>query len=109
MEKVNFQNFKLIFPVILQIIDLECHGETSLEVVFAMVDPVFKIKKPPLRKTKILISIKFIYSHCLSHSYYLLFSKQCFSKHQIRIRERPIHFNYMLVFFPCVYMLSNVL
>ena len=53
MEKVNFQIYftlisksKLIFPVILQIIDLKCHGETSLEVVFAMVDPVFmKLRK----------------------------------------------------------------
>ena len=35
-KKVHWQNLKLIFPVILQVFDLECHGQTSVKVELVM-------------------------------------------------------------------------
>ena len=38
---ISFQNFKPLFPLILQLFDLECHGETSLKVAFVKFVHVF--------------------------------------------------------------------
>ena len=49
-EKVSFQNFNQIFPVILRIFDLHCHGQTAVKVTFVMFGLVFII----IRKRKSL-------------------------------------------------------
>ena len=36
LKKVQSQNLKLIFLVILQIFDLKCHGKTSVKVELVM-------------------------------------------------------------------------
>ena len=57
----KFKPMKPIFPVLLQIFDLECHGQTFLKVAlknlsWSQVLPLFhkiqKIKNPLLRKQK---------------------------------------------------------
>ena len=40
-QKISLQNFKPLFPLILQIFDLECHGQTSLKVAFVKFAHVF--------------------------------------------------------------------
>ena len=40
-QKISLQNFKPLFPLILQIFDLECHGQTSLKVIFVKFARVF--------------------------------------------------------------------
>ena len=40
-QKISLQNFKPLFPLILRIFDLECHGQTSLKVDFVKFAPVF--------------------------------------------------------------------
>ena len=40
-QKISLQNFKPLFPLILQIFDLECHGQTSLKVAFVKFTHVF--------------------------------------------------------------------
>ena len=40
-QKISLQNFKLLLPLILQIFDLECHGQTSLEVASVKFAHVF--------------------------------------------------------------------
>ena len=40
-QKISLQNFKPLFPLVLRIFDLECHGQTSLEVVFVKFAHVF--------------------------------------------------------------------
>ena len=40
-QKISLQNFNPLFPLILQIFDLECHGQTSLKVVFVKFSHVF--------------------------------------------------------------------
>ena len=40
-QQISLQNFKPLFPLILQILDLECHGETSLIVAFVKFAQVF--------------------------------------------------------------------
>ena len=51
LKNERFQNLKLIFLVILQISDLECHGQTSVNVDLVMFGVVFMIfQKPVPRK-----------------------------------------------------------
>ena len=46
LQKMSLQNFKPPFPLILQIFDLECDGQTSLKVVFVKFGQIFmKFKK----------------------------------------------------------------
>ena len=40
-QKISLQNFKPLFPSILRISDLECHGQTSLKVAFVKFAYVF--------------------------------------------------------------------
>ena len=40
-QKISLQNFKPLFPLILRIFDLECHGQTSLKVAFVKFAHVF--------------------------------------------------------------------
>ena len=40
-QKLSLQNFKPLFPLILRISDLECHGQTSLKVAFVKFAYVF--------------------------------------------------------------------
>ena len=40
-QKISLQNFKPLFPLILWIFDLECHGQTSLKVAFVKFAHVF--------------------------------------------------------------------
>ena len=40
-HKINFQNFKPLFPVILQIFDLECHDQAPLKIAFLKFGDVF--------------------------------------------------------------------
>ena len=40
-QKISLQNFKPLFPLILQIFDLECHGQTSLKAAFVKFAHVF--------------------------------------------------------------------
>ena len=40
-QKISLQNFKSLFPLVLRIFDLECHGETSLKVAFVKFTHVF--------------------------------------------------------------------
>ena len=40
-QKLSLQNFKPLFPLILWIFDLECHGQTSLKVAFVKFAHVF--------------------------------------------------------------------
>ena len=40
-QKISLQNFKPLFPLILQIFDFECHGQTSLKVAFVKFAHVF--------------------------------------------------------------------
>ena len=53
------QNFKLMFPVILQIFDVECHGQTYAKVSFVMFALIkwkslyWENKKYDLRKTQV--------------------------------------------------------
>ena len=47
------QNFKPLFPVILRIFDLECHGQASLKVAIVKFDPAFmKFRKLKSLKNK---------------------------------------------------------
>ena len=48
-HKINFQNFKPLFPVILRIFDLECHGQAPLKIAFVKFG---KTEKPPPGKQK---------------------------------------------------------
>ena len=41
LQKISLQNFKPLFPLILRIFDLECHGQTSLKVAFVKFAHVF--------------------------------------------------------------------
>ena len=94
--KINFQNFKPLFPVILRIFDLECHGQTSLKIPFLMFGYIF-MKFRKLRcfrlENKKLDCHKTQYFHYISHSLfygakcYLNFSKCCseFSIDMIRL------------------------
>ena len=51
LKNARLQNLKLIFLVILRIYDLECHGQTSVNVDLIMFGVVFmKFKKPLPRK-----------------------------------------------------------
>ena len=71
LKKVHLQNLKLIFPVILQIFDLECHVQTSVKDELIMFRLVFmKVRKLRglCRGKKISISIKLRYFYCLSNS-----------------------------------------
>ena len=88
-----------IFPVILRIFDLECHGQTSFTVAFVMFPSfswILEYWKASTGKIKNLITIKLRYFNCISHS--LFFWTKVFSKifvisywcHQIGIRERSI-------------------
>ena len=73
MKKVSFLDFKAIFPVILQIFDLECHGQTSLKAAFVMFGLVlrkFRKLKSVDQENKKLNLYKFRYFHCLSNSLY---------------------------------------
>ena len=40
-QKISLQNFKPLFPLILRIFDLECHGQTFLKVAFVKFALVF--------------------------------------------------------------------
>ena len=40
-QKISLQTFKPLFPLILRISDLECHGQTSLKVAFVKFAYVF--------------------------------------------------------------------
>ena len=40
-KKISLQNFKPLFPVILPILDLECHGQASLKLAFVKFFHVF--------------------------------------------------------------------
>ena len=54
-KKVNLQNWKPVFSVILQFFNIECHGQTSLNFKFCQVLPLFhevKKLKTLLRKQK---------------------------------------------------------
>ena len=71
LKKVHLQNLKLIFPVILQIFDLECHVQTSAKdelIMFRLV--IMKVRKLRrlYRGKKISISIKLRHFYCLSNS-----------------------------------------
>ena len=66
-------NFKAIFPVILWIFDLECHGQTSLKaalVMFGVVLKKFRKLKSVHRENKRLDFHRFRYFHCLSENYH---------------------------------------
>ena len=56
-KKISFQNDKPIFPAILQILDLECHGQTSLEVTFVIFGLAFmkfrELKRLPRENKKL--------------------------------------------------------
>lgn len=41
IKKVNLQNYKPLLPVILQIFDLKCHGQTSVKVAFVIFGLIF--------------------------------------------------------------------
>ena len=51
-QKVRLQNLKLIFLVILQTFDLECHGQTSVKIELVMFGLVL-IKFRKLRRQKV--------------------------------------------------------
>ena len=60
-QKISLQNFKLLFPLILWIFDLECHGQSSLKVAFVKFAHVFwnlENWKASTWKTKNSIAIK---------------------------------------------------
>ena len=56
-HKINFQNFKPLFPVILRISDLECHGQAPLKIVFVKFGDFFmkfrKLKSLHLENKKL--------------------------------------------------------
>ena len=57
MHKIDFKNFKPLFPVILRIFDLECHGQAPLKIAFVKFGDVFmkfrKIKSLHLENKKL--------------------------------------------------------
>ena len=61
-QKISLQNFKSLFPLILRIFDLECHGQTSLKVAFVNFAHVFmkfrKLESLPMEKKTIAIKKK---------------------------------------------------
>ena len=60
-QKISLQNFKPLFPLILWIFDLECHGQTSLKVAlvkFATFSWNLENWKASTWKTKNSIAIK---------------------------------------------------
>ena len=58
-QQISLQNFKPLFPLILQILDLECHGETSLIVAFVKFAQVFmKFRKLESLQTKHQVQLK---------------------------------------------------
>ena len=38
----NLQNFKPLFPIVLRIFDLECHGQASLKIAFVKFGHIFR-------------------------------------------------------------------
>ena len=78
-KNARFQNLQLIFLVILQISDLECHGQTSVNVDLLMFGVVFMKFKKPLPRKQTNMDLR--YFHCLSDSLFygpLQFSKSSF-------------------------------
>ena len=57
MHKIDLKNFKPLFPVILRIFDLECHGQAPLKIAFVKFGDVFmkfrKIKSLHLENKKL--------------------------------------------------------
>ena len=58
-QQISLQNFKPIFPLILRLFDLECHGQTSLIVAFVKFAQVFmKFRKLESLQTKHQVQLK---------------------------------------------------
>ena len=58
LQQISLQNFKPLFPLILRLFDLECHGQTSLIVAFVKFAQVFmKLRKLESLQTETKSSI----------------------------------------------------
>ena len=81
------QNLKLIFPGILRIFDLECHGQASLKVVFVKFTYVFKVFS---KLESLHVESKKLVRHKTEAAQEMFCKKKCLKKFRKIHRKTPV-------------------